>query len=200
MDAAPPPLSILRHALADPLSAAATKVEVLVARLTREAPALSARASDVARDLEDAGRLLDLLPALVAIAAEAPGRLPLSELACVAGASAAPESTATFLMARSEAAADAVRRVAAFGRSRGAEPRVTARRTSSHGEVVVAPLGAAPAEPVERLLRLPREVPEAETLFLAYASLVADGGSLALAERDGLLHATLAWPLAGEEA
>ena len=200
MDAAPPPLSILRHALADPLSAAATKVEVLVGRLAREAPALSARASDVARDLEDAGRLLDLLPALVAIAAEAPGRLPLSDLAKPEGASVAPESRTTFLRVRSESAADAVRRVAAFGRSRGAEPRVRASRTSTHGEIVVAPLGPAPAEPVERLLRLPREVPEAEALFLAYAALVADGGSLGLAVEDGVLRATLAWPLAGEEA
>jgi len=76
----PPVLAVLRHALADPLSAATAKVEVLTARLFREAPALATRARDLGADLATAGRLLDLLSALSDIAEETPEPVTLGRL------------------------------------------------------------------------------------------------------------------------
>lgn len=197
MDPARRPLSVLRHALADPLSAAATKLEVLASRLRREAPSLSDRASDAGDDIARAGRLLDLLPALDAIASASPGRLRLADLAGTEATAGVPRAETVLVTAR-PAAGEAVGHVAAFGRSRGASPRVVVRVVPHRAEVTVAPLGPSPGEPLGRLLLLPPELPEAEALFLAWACAVADGGALVLSTEGGVLAATLSWPLAPE--
>ena len=60
-------------------------------------------------------------------------------------------------------------------------------------ELLVAPLGPAPAAP-EKLLLLPRDVADADELFLARVAAEADGGALRLAERGGVLEARFFWP------
>lgn len=199
MDPARSPLSVLRHALADPLSAAAAKLAVLGSRLLGEAPSLAERATVAGEDVARAGRLLDLLTALDAIASGTPGRVRLADLAGPDRAAGDPGAEAAALVVR-PAAREAVGHVVAFGRSRQAAPRVLARVVPPRAEVVVAPLGPPPREPLGRLLLLPPEVPAAESLFLAWACAEADGGSLALSVTGGALAATLSWPLAGEGA
>ena len=180
MSPAPPVLSVLRHALAGPLSAASVKVEVLGTRLGRDAPALSPRTDEIAADLAQAGRLLDLLVPLSALAGESQELLPLSRLIEPAWAEADTPVRERLVRVRPASAADALRRVVAFGARRGGTPRARAGETPGRVEVLVRSLGPAPPEPLERLLLLPRELPEAQELFLAGAALVADGGSLGL--------------------
>ncbi|MHB8798432.1 MAG: hypothetical protein ACYDBY_08210 [Thermoanaerobaculia bacterium] len=193
MLATPSVLAVLRHALADPLSAATVKAEVLAARLDREAPSLSPRARDVGADLAAAGRLLDLLASVAAVAEEAPEETTLASL--VAGFDGATDAgdAGLRLRLRPSAASRAVRRLVAFGAAQGAAPRVEAHASPAGAEVLVAPLGPAPAAP-ERLLLLPRDVAGGEELFLARVAAEADGGSLRLAERGGELEARLFWP------
>lgn len=193
MPAAPPVLAVLRHALADPLSAATVKAEVLAARLDREAPSLAPRARDVGADLAAAGRLLDLLAALVTVAEEQPEATTLSTLVAEVDGRVAGDGAELPLRLRRSAAALALRRLVAFGASRGAAPRAEARATSRGAEVLVAPLGPALPAP-DRLLLLPRDVGGAEELFLARAAAEADGGALRLGERGGALEAVLSWP------
>lgn len=193
MSVTPSVLAALRHALADPLSAAAVKVEVLATRLDREAPALSPRARDVGADLASAGRLLDLLAALAAVAEELPEETTLSALVAGLGGAAGAGDVALRLRVRPSAAGLALRRLVAFGAARGAAPRVEAHASPEGAEVLVAPLGPAPTAP-ERLLLLPRDVAGADELFLARAAAEADGGSLRLSNRGGALEARLFWP------
>jgi hypothetical protein len=193
MPATPSVLAALRHALADPLSAATVKVEVLATRLDREAPALSPRARDVGADLASAGRLLDLLAAVAAIAEEAPEETTLSSLVAEFGGAAGAGDAGLRLRVRPSAAGLALRRLVAFGSARGAAPRVEGHESPAGAEVLVAPLGQASAAP-ERLLLLPRDVPGADELFLARAAAEADGGTLRLSDRGGVLEAKLFWP------
>lgn len=194
MPSAPPPLAVLRHALADPLSAATAKAEVLAARLLREAPALAARAEDLGADLAAAGRLLELLSALSEISEESPTAVPLGRLA--APFCAGPGSS-TLLLVRPVAAADAIRRVVAFGASRGGTPILGARTKDGRAELVADCLGPVTGVPPARLLLLPREVPEADDLFVAAAALASDGGELRLSAEGSALRATLSWPVGG---
>lgn len=193
MSASPSVLAALRHALADPLSAAAVKVEVLATRLDREAPALSARARDVGADLASAGRLLDLLASVAAVVEEVPEETTLSSLVAGLDGAAGAGAAGSRLRVRPTAAGLALRRLVAFGAARGAVPRVEARDSTEGAEVLVAPLGPAPSAP-EKLLLLPRDVAGADELFLARAAAEADGGSLRLGNRGGVLEARLTWP------
>lgn len=191
-----PVLSVLRHALADPLSAATAKAEVLAARLRRELPALAGRAEDLGADLATAGRLLDLLTALSEISEEAPEAVPLEKLA--SPSSGAHPSGAGTVRVRPASAAAAVRRVVAFGEARGGAVRVALRRSGGRGEILLEGLGPRPEVPVEQLLLLPRAVAGADDLFLARAAALADGGALLLSIGDDGLRATFSWPLAAE--
>jgi len=47
---------------------------------------------------------------------------------------------------------------------------------------------------LDRLFQLPRGGVQGEELFLARASIEADGGRLLLVEREGRLVATFSWP------
>ncbi len=193
MSVSPSVLAVLRHALADPLSAATVKVEVLATRLDREAPSLSPRVRDVGADLASAGRLLDLLAAIAAVAEEAPEETPLASLVAGLDCGAAAEDVALRLRLRPSAAGLALRRLVAFGAARGAAPRVEAHASPDGVELLVAPLGPAAAAP-EKLLLLPRDVAGTDELFLARAAAEADGGSLRLSERGGALEARVFWP------
>jgi len=193
---APPVLSVLRHALADPLSAATVKAEVLAARLRRERPDLEARAQDLSRDLARAGGLLELLGALAALVEERAERTPLARLLAPFAEAAAGVDGRLAVDVRPVAAADAIRRLVSFGASQGGVPAVSLRVLPGRAGVLVEGLGDAAALPLARLLLLPREVPGAEELFLARAAAEADGGSLELSEREGRLAAALSWPLA----
>jgi hypothetical protein len=195
----PPVLAVLRHALADPLSAATAKAEVLSARLLRESPALAARAQDLGADLATAGRLLDLLAAIADIAEETPEPTPFGRLVAPFGAVTEAAAGKARVRVRPAAAADAIRRVVAFGAARGGAPRVVARGGPGEVEVLVHGLGPPPGGAPERLLLLPRELPEADDLFVAHAAVSSDGGSLRLSARDDDLEAALSWPGPVEE-
>ena len=190
----PQVLAVLRHALADPLSAATAKAEVLAARLSREAPGLAARARDLGADLATAGRLLDLLSALSDIVEELPEPVPIRRLVAHLGGATGEEAGAVVVHVRPATAAEAIRRVVAFGTARGGTPLAAVRPGAGRVEVLFERLGPLPSVPLERLLLLPREVPEADDLFVAHAAAAADGGALDFwAGGDGL-GATLSWP------
>lgn len=195
----PSALAVLRHALADPLSAATAKAEVLSARLLRESPPLAARAQDLGADLATAGRLLDLLAALADVAEESPETTPLGRLVAPFGAVTGVAAGKSLVRVRPAAAADAIRRVVAFGTARGGVPSVVVRHGPAEAEVLVDGLGPAPEGPPGRLLLLPRELPEADDLFVAHAAVTADGGSLRLSAPDADLEAVLSWPGPVEE-
>jgi hypothetical protein len=197
MSPVPPVLAVLRHALADPLSAATAKAEVLAARLLREAPALAGRAEDLAADLAAAGRLLDLLAAVSDIGEEAPEQVPLRRLVAPVGGLVGPHDDALLVRVRPLSAAEAIRRVVAFGAARGGRPRVSVRRASGRVEIRFEGLGPPPAVPTERLCLLPRQLPESDELFLARAAALADGGSFHLEVDGSALAATLSWPGGG---
>lgn len=185
-------LPVLRHALADPLSAATAKAEVLAARLRREAPGLAARAEDLGRDLDAAGRLLDLLSALWDIGEEAAELVSLGQLGSRLGAAA---EGAGIVRIRPAATEEAIRRVVAFGASRGGAPRVSCVSAAGRGEVRIAGLGPNPGFPPEKLLLLPRDAPGTEEIFLAWAAALIDAGELLLSIDESGLAAALSWPL-----
>lgn len=189
-----PVLSVLRHALADPLSAATAKAEVLAARLSREAPGLAARAQDLGADLATAGRLLDLLSSLSDIVEERPELVPLRRLVTQVGEAAVEEAGASVVHVRPATAEEAIRRVVAFGTARGGTPLVAVRPGAGCVEVHFERLGPLPPVPLERLLLLPREVPEADDLFIAHAAAAADGGALRFSAGGDGLGAKISWP------
>src|ERR1039458_1275707 len=100
MDAASPPdpaggsapiLLALRHALADPLSAAALKLDLVERRLTGPSGAdpswVVERVRAAQADVGAANRLLDLLLRLAEIAGERPGETSLRDVCRTAGVS-----------------------------------------------------------------------------------------------------------------
>ena len=194
MPSVPPVLAVLRHALADPLSAATAKVEVLTARLLREAPGLATRARDLGADLATAGRFLDLLSALSDIAEERPEPVTLGRLVAPFGEAAEDGEGARVVRVRPAAAEEAIRRVVAFGLARGGAPLVAVRRGAGRAEVRVDGLGPLPPVPIGRLVLLPREVPEADDLFFAHAAMTADGGEILFSVEGDALGAVLSWP------
>ncbi|MBK6404455.1 MAG: hypothetical protein IPF66_05130 [Holophagales bacterium] len=96
------------------------------------------------------------------------------------------------------AASDALRTLSGcFGASEpaSASPRVRVEVEVASGRVSlrIEGSGAFGANP-ERLFHLPRGEERAEELFLARAAVESDGGTVALADRGGLLAACLSWP------
>ncbi|MBK9966161.1 MAG: hypothetical protein IPP07_15150 [Holophagales bacterium] len=188
-----PVLSVLRHALADPLSAATAKTEILAERLRREAPGLAARGGRPRRRSRHRGA--PPRPphrALGDLGEEPPEPVLLERLVSpfagvVAGGSC-------FVRIRLSSAVEAVRRVVAFGQARGGAVRVSCRRAGNRGEIVFDGLGPPSAVPHEKLLLLPRDVPGVEDLFVARAAALADGGALLLSLEGGGLAARLSWP------
>ena len=197
-----PALGTLRHALADPLSAAGLKLEVLERRLAAvpgDGLSLADRVRGAKADLSIAGRLIDLLPRLASIAGEPPRETSIGELCGLAGVALEdPAAPAATLWIRRLASTDALRIVAAFlrqGDPGGPAPR--ARLETVLGSVGLRIEGTGPwdGKDAERLLGLPHGDRQAEELFLARASIEADGGSLALAREENRLVATARWPV-----
>ncbi len=195
-------LHALRHALADPLSAAALKLDLVERRLTAPGGAdpdwLLERVRSVHAELNATNRILALLLSLAEIAGEKPRETDLQDLCRTVGIplrdAAAPGPS---LAMRVRASAAALRSVAAFTAHGGDGSSPTGRTHVDAGRVTLTLEGSrrsAGTSP-ERLLDLPREVEEAEALFAARAALAADGGRLELIDHDGRLLARFSWPL-----
>jgi hypothetical protein len=194
-------LATLRHALADPLSAAGLKLEFLERRLSAAAPAdpsLADRARGAKADLGVAGRLIDLLPRLASIAGEAPSEAALDDLCRTSGIRVEERGDeCPRLLLRRLSTLDALRALAGFLRPPGpggASPRAFTESSSDRVSLRIEAAGAPAEASPERLFHLPRGNEAAEDLFLARAGVESDGGRLELADRDGLLVALLSWP------
>ena len=195
-------LHAIRHALADPLSAAALKLDLVERRLTSPGGAdpdwLLERVRSAQAELAATNRILALLPRLAEIAGEEPRPTDLRDLCRGAGVplrdAAAPGPS---LVMRARASAAAIRSVAAFAAQGGDGSSPTGRTHVDAGRVTLTLEGSRPSAGTspERLLELPREVGEAEALFVARAALAADGGRLEIADHDGRLAALFSWPV-----
>jgi hypothetical protein len=194
-------LGTLRHALADPLSAAGLKLELLERRLAAvptSGSSLADRVRGAKADLAAAGRLIDLLPRLASIASEAPAETSIGDLCHVAGVPL-EENAATQLRLplRRQATTDALRIVVSFLRSTdggGTPPRVCAEAGPGRVSLRIEALGGGSEANLERFFHLPRGEERAEELFLARAGIEFDGGRLQLAEREGRIVALFSWP------
>lgn len=213
MDAAPPSdlaagsarlLLALRHALADPLSSAALKLDLVERRLLTPSGAEPAwvveRVRAAQTEMGTAHRLLDLLLRLSEILGERPEETCLRDLCRAAGVPLHETSAALGrVLLRHRASAEAIRGVASFA-AQGGGPSKPARSGLESGRLTLTlegPHVTADGCP-ERLLDLPHGVEEAEALFVARAAVEADGGLLELAEHDGRLVALFSWPLPPE--
>lgn len=197
-------LLALRHALADPLSSASLKLDLVERRLAAEkldVPALAERVRGVKVDLSAAGRILDLLLRLAEILAEPPRDASLSELCALAGVPFQEDvATARRLRLRRNATVEALRNVTLFMTSRtgGAMPPL-ARAASNDRSVSLSLLAQGTPESLgkdvlpSRLLNLPPGIEGAEGLFTARAVLEADGGRLDMNVRDEGLVAEFSW-------
>ena len=211
MDAASPPdpaggsapiLLALRHALADPLSAAALKLDLVERRLTAPSGAdpswVVERVRAAQADVGAANRLLDLLLRLAEIAGERPGETSLRDVCRTAGVSLHETAVAVpRLTLRQRASAEAIQSVASFAARGDGVPSPIGRAGLESGRVTLALEGSrvtADGRP-QRLLDLPHGIEEAEALFVARAAVEADGGRLELTERGGRLVALFSWPL-----
>src|ERR1700690_1310789 len=171
MDAVPPPdpaggfartLLALRHALADPLSGAALKLDLVERRLVAPSGAdpswVVERVRGVQADVSAANRLLDLLLRLAEIAGERPEETSLRDVCRTAGVS--PDEAAAAvprLPLRHRASAEAVQSVASFAARGGGVPSPIGRTGLESGCVTLAVEGSrvtADGRP-ERLLDLP---------------------------------------------
>ena len=194
-------LGTLRHALADPLSAAGVKLELLERRLA-EAPSTGSALADRVRgakaDLASAGRLIDLLPRLASIVGETAQDGSLVELCRVAGVELGEDpATPGRLLLRRHATIDALRSLVWFLRSRdtsGRSPHAHLETTPDRVSLRIDTVGGVGAGDLERLFHLPRGEERAGDLFLARAAIETDGGTLQLVEREGTLVALLSWP------
>jgi len=194
-------LGTLRHALADPLSAAGLKLELVERRLTAVPPegsSLADRVRSAKADLAAAGRLIDLLPRLASIASEAPAEISIGDLCRAAGVPLEEDAASRLrLPLRRLASVDGLRTVVSFVRSfdsRGTPPRVSAEAGPGRVSLRIESLGGCDEAKPERLFHLPRGEERAEELFLARAGIEADGGLLQLVEREGPIVALLSWP------
>jgi hypothetical protein len=197
-----PILLALRHALADPLSAASLKLDLVERRLLTPAGAdpswVVERVRAVQADMGAANRLLDLLLRLAEIAGEQPQETSLRDVCRTAGVPL-PDGTAAVpsLPLRRLALADAIRSVASFAARGDGVPPAIAEAGLESSRVTLAMEGSrvtANGRP-ERLLDLPHGIEEGEALFVARAAVEADGGRLELTERGGRLMALFSWPL-----
>lgn len=211
MDTASPPdpaggsariLLSLRHALADPLSAAALKLDLVERRLAAPSGAdpswVAERVRSVRTDVSTANRLLDLLIRLADIAGERPGETSLRDVCRNAGISLDETGVdVPLLPLRRRASAEAVQSVASFAARGDGLPRPSGRAGIESGRVTLAvegSRGAGDGRP-ERLLDLPHGIADAEGLFVARAAVEADAGRLELTEREGRLVALFSWPV-----
>jgi hypothetical protein len=216
MDAASPPdldgesariLHVLRHALADPLSAAALKLDLVERRLLSPSGADPSwtveKVRAVQADLGTTTRLLDLLLRLAAIAGEQPEDTSLRDVCLRAAVSLdAAATTPPRLPLRAVALSEAIRSVAAFAGEPGGAAAPTARERLENGRLALVLEGTrvTAEDHAARLLDLPHGSEEAGALFVARAAVAADGGRLELTERDGRLTAFFSWPLRSEGA
>ena len=126
---------LLRHALADPLSAAALKLDLVERRLMAPSGADSSwvveRVRAVQADVGATNRLLDLLLRLAEIAGERPEETSLRDVCRTAGVPLHEAAVAVpRLPLRHRASAEAIRSVAAFAQRRRASPRRLDERDS----------------------------------------------------------------------
>jgi hypothetical protein len=193
-------LGTLRHALADPLSAAGLKLELLERRLATVSPdesSLADRVRGAKADLAAAGRLIDLLPRLARIAGEAPAETSIGDLCRAAGIPLeADAASRPVLLLRRQASVDALRTVTGFARSLGPEGTLRVHAEAAPGRVSLRfeAVGACGEASPERLFHLPHGDARGEELFLARVGIESDGGRLQLAEREGRIVALLSWP------
>lgn len=194
-------LGTLRHALADPLSAAGLKLELLERRLAAaplDGSSLADRVRGAKADVAAAGRLIDLLPRLARIAGEAPAETSIGDLCRLAGVPLEEDAASRLrLLLRRQASIDALRIVVWFLRSMdpgGKPPRVLGDPAPGRVSLRIEALGGCGEANLERLFHLPRGEERAEELFLARAGIESDGGCLQLAELEGRLVALLSWP------
>lgn len=196
-------LRALRHALADPLSSAVLKLDLVERRLLAPSGADPAwvveRLRAAQANMTAANRLLDLLLRLAEIADERPEATSLFDLCRTAGVPF-DEAGARVpgVPARRASSAEAIRNVAAFirnGDAGGGVPLPIGRASLENGRVILSLQGSrgTDASP-ERLLDLPHGIEEGETLFVARAAIEADGGRLELTARGGRLAALFSWP------
>jgi hypothetical protein len=188
--------------LADPLSAAALKLDLVERRLTAPSETdpswMVERVRAVQADVGAANRLLGILLRLAEIAGERPEETSLRDVCRTAGipldeaAAAVPR-----LPLRHRASAEAIQSVASYAaRGESVFPPI-GRAGLESGRVTLAVEGSrvtADGRP-ERLLDLPHGIEGAEALFVARAAVEADGGRLELTERGGRLVALFSWPL-----
>lgn len=203
-------LGTLRHALADPLSAAGMKLVLLERRLAAGGsggPDLLEKVRGARAELAVAGRLIDLLPRLQSIATEAPGETTVGALCREAGVVLEGDVGAgSRVLLRRLASTDALRAVVAFlasldparaplgARAEAAPARASLRIEAAGGSG--APGGTDP----ERLFHPSRVAVPSEELFLARAAVESDGGRLDIFEESGRVVARLSWPRpAGDE-
>jgi hypothetical protein len=195
-------LLALRHALADPLSAAALKLDLVERRVTAASGAdpswVAERMRAAQADVGTANRLLNLLLRLAEIAGEEPEETFLRDVCRTAGVPYLDGTLAVpRLPLRHRSSAEAIRSVASFAAHGEDAPSPIGRAGLESGRVTLAlegPRVTTDGRP-ERLLDLPHGIEEAEALFVARAAAVADGGRLELTERDGRLVALFSWPL-----
>lgn len=190
-------LALLRHALADPLSAAGLKLELLERRLSAD-PSLAERVRGAKADLGIAGRLIDLLPRLATLAGEAPSETSIDDACRLAGIPLA-DGPGPFprLLLRRLATIDALRSVATFLRPpgpAGPSPLSSVESTSDRVSLRIEAPAPSGETNLERLFHLPRGEERAEGLYLARAAVESDGGRLELVEEAGLAVALLSWP------
>jgi hypothetical protein len=194
-------LLALRHALADPLSGAALKLDLVERRLaapTGPDPSwVLERVRAVEADVGVANRLLDLLLRLAEIAGERPEETSLRDVCAAAGVPLRDEAAdAPRLRLRRTAAAEAILSVTSFARGNGISSPI-ARCGLENGRLILSvegPRVTVDGHP-ERLLDLPHGIEGVDALFVARATVEADGGRLELTERGGRLLALLSWPL-----
>jgi hypothetical protein len=194
-------LRTLRHALADPLSAAALKLDLVERRLLAPPGAdpswVVERLRAVQADVGAATRLMDLLLRLAEIASERPEETSLGEVCRAAGVPLHDSGAAVRrLPLRQRSAAEAIRSVASSASRGGGNPAPVGRAGLESGRVTLTLEGSPVTadERPERLLDLPHGIEEAEALFVARAAVEADGGRLELTERGGRFVALFSWP------
>ncbi len=209
MDAVFPPdpsgvagaLATLRHALADPLSAAGLKLELLerhLAAVPFGGTLLTDRVRGAKADIETASRLLDLLLRLSFIAGETAGEISIPGLCRAAGVALEEGTSAGPLLRLRPETIRALASVAEFLRSKDpgdSPPRSRVEENAGRVSLRMDVPGTFGALDPARLFQLPHGEEQRADLFLARAAVEADGGRLQFLEREGHVTALFSWPL-----